>query len=235
MKKRHGFTLIELLMVISLIGFLITLSFAAFGNSLVSSKEKATSALLLKIDTILRQRREAFDRLSFKDAARRIVGNTGPIATPYLQIPDIQTAEAIVRKQRLQTAFPQRVEERSIFNGVDYKAYFTGLSPRADYESSALLYLSITQGETFGAPTVDDDSFSTREVASVTATISGNQIQINYFVDAWGNPLRFYRCPTSLIRPDTKATVANTITEPLPAIDRTFARLLMGNIQSVSP
>ena len=235
MKKRNGFTLVELLMVISLIAFLITISFAAFGNSLISSKEKATAATLLKIDTILRQRREAFDRMNFKDSASRLVGNTGPTATPYLPIPDIQTAESLVRKQRMQVAFPQRVEERSLFNGIDYKAYFTGLNPRADYESSALLYLSITQGETFGAPTVDDDAFNTREVSSVTATITGNQTQINYFVDAWGQPLRFYRTPTSLIRPAAQATVPNTITEPLPPIDRTFARLLMGNLQSVSP
>ena len=132
-------------------------------------------------------------------------------------------------------AFPQRVEERSLYNGVDYASYFKGLSPRATYESSALLYLSIMQGETFGSPQVDDDSFTANEVQSISITIGGNPINLRYFVDAWGQPLRFYRSPTSLFRPAPAATISNTITEPLPPIDRTFARLLIGSLQSVSP
>ena len=236
MKKRNGFTLVELLMVISLIALLMTISFAAFGNAIGSTKEKATASTIQKISRIVQQRTEAFDRLKMKDAASRLVGSTGSAAFPFPPIPDIQTAETIVRKQRFQFAFPQRAEERSLFNGVDYGTYFTNLNPRADYESSALLYLSITQGETFGVPQVDDDSFLTSEVQSKSITIVGKQIDLKYFVDAWGQPLRFYRWPTSLIRPVSPvATAAKTMideTLPLhmPAIDRTSSKLLISSL-----
>ena len=236
MKKRNGFTIIELLMVISLIAFLITISYAAFGNVLGATKEKATAATISKIYKLLQQRKEAFDRLNMKDAASRIVGSTGSAAFPFPAIPDIQTAETIVRKQRFQFAFPQRAEERSFYNGVDYGTYFTTMTPRADYESSALLYFSITQGETFGSSQVDDDSFTTQELKTITATVNGNSTSITYFVDAWGQPLRFYRWPTSLIRPVSpvaraaKTMIDETLPLHMPAIDRTSSKLLISSL-----
>ncbi|WP_397568544.1 type II secretion system protein [Schlesneria sp. T3-172] len=209
---RFGFTLVEILIVIMIMVLLMAIAAAAFGNFIGTSKEKATLATIAKIDKILQQRREAFDRMDFSDAARRLLTvdltNIG-LTSPESQIPNRQVAEIIVRKQRFQMAFPQRVEERSVFNGVNYYSYFTGLAQRPNYESAALLYLAITQGESFGAPTVDDDAFSAAEVASIPIDIGGSTIDLKYFIDAWGQPLRFYRWPTSLIKPQEGATASS--------------------------
>lgn len=224
--KKHGFTLLELLMVISIIAFLVAISFAAFANFVFTSKEKATSATISKINKILQQRKEAFDRLNFKNEARNLLLKQNTSSSTLPAIPDVQTAEVIVRKQRFMLAFPQRVEERSVFNNVDYKSNFTALSPRPDFESSALLYLAITQGETFGAPQVDDDAFSANEVKIVPSSMLG--VEVKYFVDAWGNPLRFYRCPTSLFKPQVDGTDNKIVVIQAPV--RTFAKLLIPSI-----
>ncbi len=62
-------------------------------------------------------------------------------------------------------------------------------------ESAELLYLTITSSS-FGVTTADDGEFSAKEVADTDGD------GLLEFVDAWGNPLRFYRWPTRLIRPD---------------------------------
>ncbi len=62
-------------------------------------------------------------------------------------------------------------------------------------ESAELLYLTITSSS-FGVTTADDGEFSAKEIADT----DGDGLM--EFVDAWGNPLRFYRWPTRLIRPD---------------------------------
>ena len=225
-RRSSGFTLVEVLMVLAIIAFLITISFAAFANLIVTSKEKATANLINKLNKILIQRKEGFDRISFKAAAKAVVN--APIdAAPLLLQPvlDEQTGEVIARKQRFQFAFPQRVEERSKFNGRDYYSYFvpSATSPRRDYESSALLFLAITEGETFGAAAVDEDAFTTSEIQSVTATINGESVSIKYFVDGWGQPLRFYRWPTSLIKPQQGT---NALLFPVQVPDRTYANYL---------
>lgn len=204
---RSGFTLVELMIVIGVILLLMTVTIAAFANFVLTSKEQATAATINKINKIIQQRKDAFDRLNLKDSAKRLHALNSSIG--------LRTAEVIVRKQRFAFAFPQRYEERSLFNGIDYSTYFSGLPVRPNYESAALLYLAITQGETFGAPQVDDDNFAASEIASIPITIGSNTVDLKYFIDAWGQPLRFYRWPTGLIRP--------TVGGP---IDRSYSALL---------
>ena len=122
---RRGFTLVELMIVIAVIALLVTISFAAFANFILTSKEAATTATINKINKILQQRKEAFDRLNFKDAAKSLHSVNSQIG--------LRTAEVIVRKQRFEIALPQRYEERSLFNGVNYGSYFSGLSARPNY------------------------------------------------------------------------------------------------------
>ncbi len=207
-RQRSGFTLVELMIVIAVIILLATITIAAFANFIMTSKEKATATTISKINKILQQRKEAFDRLNFKDAAKGVHAGYSPSI-------GLRASEVVVRKQRFELAFPQRVEERSLYNGLDYKSYFMGLSSRPNYESSALLYLAITDGETFGSPQVDDDAFTAAEVTSIPITIGGSTVDLKYFIDAWGQPLRFYRWPTGLIRPASGGT-----------IDRSYSLLL---------
>lgn len=65
-----------------------------------------------------------------------------------------------------------------------------------DTESAELLYLTVTSSS-FGVTTADDGEFSAQEIADT------DEDGLLEFVDAWGNPLRFYRWPTRLFRPDT--------------------------------
>ncbi|WP_010588030.1 pilus assembly FimT family protein [Schlesneria paludicola] len=232
----RGFTLVELLIVISIITLLATISFAAFANFVVTSREKATANTISKIGRILQQRKEALDRLNLKSTAARLatIDLWGDFSIPNL---DVKTAEVVVRKQRYQSAFPQRSEERGSFNGIAYDVYFNLQSPRLKIESSALLYLAITEGETFGAPQVDDDAFLSTEVKSISATINGTPVDIKYFVDSWGEPLRFYRWPASLVRPGTSPSAATDppIPPSLPGVSRTFTKLLMPSAPSQDP
>jgi prepilin-type N-terminal cleavage/methylation domain-containing protein len=230
---RIGFTLVELMIVIAVILLLMTITITAFANFIVTSKEAATAATISKINKIITQRKEAFDRMSFKAAARRMIGlNFSALPIPFSPPPSSSTAEIILRKQRFQMAFPQRVEDRSIFNGIDYKPWFTNISPRPDYESSALLYLSITEGETFGAAQVDDDAFTAAEVKIVAANIGGSNVDIKYFVDAWGLPLRFYRWPTSLIKPTPGTSSPMNFLAQSPVLD--YSQILMPNVPSAT-
>ncbi len=94
---------------------------------------------------------------------------------------DIETMKA-----SLKSSFPQSGSEA------------TGLGFSADTDpitSSELLYLIITDGRVAGSTPVGEDAFNGRELADTDG--DGNQ----ELIDAWGNPLRFYRWPTRLLNP----------------------------------
>ncbi|MCA9074133.1 MAG: prepilin-type N-terminal cleavage/methylation domain-containing protein [Planctomycetaceae bacterium] len=92
---------------------------------------------------------------------------------------DIETIKADAR-----SGFPQRAIE------------FPSWPANNDiYDSSELLYLILTEGRVIGATPVDADAFNGNEVAD---TDGDGFLEL---VDAWGNPLRFYRWPTRLLNP----------------------------------
>lgn len=62
-------------------------------------------------------------------------------------------------------------------------------------ESAELLYFMVFKSGTFGSSTAGEDRFRGTEIAD---TDGDGMLE---FVDAWGNPLRFYRWPTRLIDP----------------------------------
>lgn len=66
---------------------------------------------------------------------------------------------------------------------------------KRETESSELLYFALTRLEQFGAPAIGEGEFRSNEVAD---TDGDGMLE---FVDGWGNPLRFYRWPTRLIKP----------------------------------
>ena len=63
-------------------------------------------------------------------------------------------------------------------------------------ESSELLYFMLTKMEAFGVPPVGESEFGTNEFQDT----DGDGLM--EFVDGWGRPLRFYRWPTRLIKPN---------------------------------
>lgn len=62
-------------------------------------------------------------------------------------------------------------------------------------ESAELLYLALTKFEQYGIPPASVDDFSTAEIADTDGD------GLPEFVDGWGEPLRFYRWPSRLIKP----------------------------------
>ena len=93
--------------------------------------------------------------------------------------------------------------------------------------SSELLYITLTEGESFGAAPVDLDLVPDLYVAN---TDIGDQTDPDHdkmeeFVDGWGQPFRFYNAPTALLRPN--GNVPNFSTTPAsPTQPITVARYL---------
>lgn len=67
---------------------------------------------------------------------------------------------------------------------------------RHETESAELLYYMLTQMEVLGVPPVGESEFSTSEVKDTDGD------GLLEFVDGWGRPLRFYRWPTRLLKPN---------------------------------
>ncbi|MFT5324944.1 MAG: prepilin-type N-terminal cleavage/methylation domain-containing protein, partial [Planctomycetaceae bacterium] len=62
-------------------------------------------------------------------------------------------------------------------------------------ESAEMLFVALTRLEAFGAQTAGEDSFTTDEVRDTDGD------GLPELIDGWGNPLRFYRWPTSILKP----------------------------------
>lgn len=67
---------------------------------------------------------------------------------------------------------------------------------RHETESAELLYYMLTKMEALGVPPVGESEFSTSEVKDTDGD------GLLEFVDGWGQPLRFYRWPTRLLKPN---------------------------------
>lgn len=67
---------------------------------------------------------------------------------------------------------------------------------KPETESSALLYFTVTRLQVFGVPPVGESEFGTSEVRDTDGD------GLLEFVDGWGRPLRFYRWPTRLFKPN---------------------------------
>lgn len=117
-ERRSGFTLLELLIVVAIIGVLAALSISVMNGIADQAQAAATNVTLLKVNRILEQRIEAFDR-AFKGAREDnyIQGTVGLLAAnadgrfdyfsthPEEAPPEIK---ALARKAAFRFEFPQR-------------------------------------------------------------------------------------------------------------------------------
>ena len=211
---RSGFTLIELLIVIMVIAILAALSLSAAFSFIVNAREAATATTISKVNGLLQERIRSFRQYDFSDAAIRLrdAWNTAHPAVPPTDPGDAvmtpELAEVLLRKQRFKQAFPQSFTEADrarLFPGVVFT--YTAGPPVAytlttpvtgydmKYECGIVLYAFLTKGETFGAPSAGDDAFTGSEIR-----VGPETNNLPCLVDAWGEPLRFYRWPTRLIR-----------------------------------
>jgi prepilin-type N-terminal cleavage/methylation domain-containing protein len=90
---------------------------------------------------------------------------------------------------------------------------------RAETESAELLYYCLIVSDSFGAGSADADRFTELEVADTDGD------GLPEFIDAWGNPLRFYRWPTRLIDFDAPSPFTPVLANPN---DPTDTRVVAG-------
>ena len=241
-RSRQGFTLLELLIVIAIIGTLASLTIFVMNGITDRALREATKATIQKINGLMQQRVESFDR-AFRDD-RRKAGIR--IVVDQLGLPDDKRKEhksaiaVVAKKLEFRFQFPQRVEDRlnapngrdpqviangngrglpqSLYERIAFPVARTQLIEKTggtptvaevdaqvnsnwenhdpDTESAELLYFALIRSESFGATVSGADQFSGSEIADT------DNDGIPEFIDAWGNPLRFYRWPTRLVDRD---------------------------------
>lgn len=118
---RRGFTLLELLVVIAIIGILASLTISVMNGVTDQALREATKATVQKVNGLLQQRIESFDR-SFTGERReqaiknvRNVLETAIIAAqgnPFLLSENETAMSILAKKLEFRFQFPQRVQDR---------------------------------------------------------------------------------------------------------------------------
>lgn len=210
--RRSGFTLLEILIVVAIVAVLASFLTVAIGRSITQAREAATRATLLKLDGLLQQRLEAFRVLMDSPQKQNEMKSRVGLKRTELQngSPSIaglneKMLQLMVYKDYYRAGFPQTLADNTNLgtSGQPFNGNTTSNAKEVAAESSEFLHWLITQADTFGVPAVDDSEFSSAEVAD---TDGDGRME---FVDAWGQPLRFYRWPTRLLRPSGPATPLN--------------------------
>ncbi|MCP4786625.1 MAG: type II secretion system protein [Fuerstiella sp.] len=126
-QNRSAFTLIELLMVVTIIGFIMTISVVVMSGITVQAEEEATKTTILKVTRLLEQRIEAFDR-AFKGNRRDqyVKGTVGLLRAidgrfDYYDTHPDEAPPAILllaRKAGFRFEFPQRIAELNVGGGA---------------------------------------------------------------------------------------------------------------------
>ncbi len=226
--------------MISIIAVLMGLSVSVMFGITGQAEEAATITTIRKVDALLQQRIEAFDRAFTGNRKLAAVSNVGLVlANQNIHGVRDEVMEILARKALFRFEFPQRIAERldfgdpasfvptipgappvlgipdSIFHAVAGpnarqqlvnegnatptdvqvrdRAILNWSNHRPETESSALLHFALLASGSFGLGAVDGDRFTSNEVADTDGD------GLPEFVDAWGQPLRFYRWPTRLI------------------------------------
>lgn len=185
-RKRRGFTLVELLVVITIIGILAGLTLRAAVGILQTGRESATKSTMQKVQRLLDTR--------LNDFQRRYAGNDATTkervkATAAWTVAGTMTSNGnpvnanqrlvLARKLLFRQWFPQSDSE------VDRDGLFRDFPLGAS--NPEILYRVLN---------ADQSDFLVQEFGD--QDLNG----LPCFVDAWGEPIKFYRWPTRLLRLD---------------------------------
>ena len=211
--SRAAFSLVELLMVITILSILITISVVVGANVMTSSRVRATQATVKKVNDLVMHRVDAFNR--WAETAQEMSDQNLPLDAsvwaPSGQ--NLNRARVLKKKQLFIQHFPQTNTDPD-----------PDLGPTYDL-SGEILYLMLTDGESFGVD-LGDVNFLASELGD--SDLDG----VTEIVDSWGHPLRFYRWPTRLIRP---APDADTVVNPARNSLFPGLRLLSSTMMRVLP
>ncbi len=208
--NRSAFTLIEILVVVAIVGVLMAALGGVLANTARKAREAATIATIQKVDGLLQDRIKGFERYTKTRDFQRLVDYQKTIwdSAYYVPTPGVSRkfAEAAIRKDLFRISFPQHFSEpvdmagttalAKILADPTTKPYNTLGTHKAETESAAVLYYVVSRMQIFGVAPVAESEFSTSEVADT------DQDGLLEFVDGWGRPLRFYRWPTRLLKPN---------------------------------
>ena len=242
---RRGFTIIELLVVIVIIGILAALTMQVVGGMMANANKAATSTTLNKAQGRIRSRIQSFDAVDmeqYKLKAKNLGATTEAEQT------------AMAKKLLFKEAFPQNwvefqqqwpelytelyIEAQSkLGNTVTTAPIPAGpltLTPlQAAAESGEVLYATLTRGPIpgegkrkviSGAETVEADEFNSQDLGDT------DEDGFTEFIDAWEQPLRFYRWPTRLVRDGLDS---NNLLLPITLVNHNNARLLIPALPSI--
>jgi hypothetical protein len=267
--------MVELLIVIAIIALLMSLTFSVMYGLTTQAEEVATTTTVRKIDALLQQRMDAFNR-AFKGARAQAAADIVRVDLMKGRIFGVrdEVIDILAKKRSFRFEFPQRMIERfeeehpldpngqprpvPKVSGMADSVFVAMAAPNArnqlisegnptptdqevldratqnwpkhrpETESAELLYFALTASTSYGVGAVDTDRFTDEEVADT------DEDGLPEFVDAWGQPLRFYRWPTRLIDRNPPVPFTPVLTDPadatdvraIPMIDRDRAGLL---------
>lgn len=216
-----GFTLVELLVVITILGVLMTLLASGVFKYLDVQAQNNTETTIRTVDKVLRQQ---IDAVLSAAHTENIPPSVLALATNNGQLTDIaaqKRARVIWKTLRLIQEFPMTYAEVglkglrgspvAILQAGPYSAVINDLPPKQSYlkalmsasaftppgftvpvpgaagEASTLLLLALQQPR-------GGVKFSADDLHSAAQDTNGDGLK--EIVDAWGNPMAFYRFPT---------------------------------------
>ena len=185
--SRHGFTLLELMIVISIIAVLMSMSFYVMNGITETAKKEATTTTIHKINRLLEQRIEAFDR-AFKGSRRNayVTATVGILSTvdgrfDYYRVHPEAAPQSIVilaRKSGFRFEFPQRMVELIIVPSDDANGNGlpNGVENRIAYPNARAYLIAADQAS--ATPTANFEPSSADITALVEARWAGTSCSV---------------------------------------------------------
>ncbi len=230
--RRSGFTIIELLVVVTIIAILMAISMKVYGSVIEGMRERATRNTLTKIQAMIDARATAFQRRYQKPYTVTSSVERQKIAS---QMFSGNAADIAARKLLEAKWFPQSGSDlldvgnvRGMYTLYPNLVTSTGQLINPNVTPAEVFYEFVMQGGSLGNEAVGKSEMSMgQEIGDVNAN------GLPEFVDGWGNPIRFYRWPTRLFRPQgqTAAAMAPVLT----AADLTNARAIISTLPGNIP
>lgn len=223
-RRRYGFTLVELLMVLATISILAAILVPSIASLVGIAKNSATRTTMTKIDGLLKSRNEAFERRWGGNDAHTLarIHNTQEWhhAATFTQA----DGSPVNQNQRLILARKLLYARNNPETRVDLQGQPWNLPAArvANMDNSEILYYMLMLSP--DAETIGHDAFIASEVADID---DDNNPE---FVDAWRNPIHWWRWPTLVYHAQIDASgtpvephqvYTSAIIRPIPASDLT--------------
>jgi hypothetical protein len=227
-----------MLVAVTVMLILATTLVIAARMSITNARVQATRATVKVADAILQSRLDAYRRSRFADPVflesfdvlPQADGARGVQWVPATQIvpswcDNRDLRRLFISKYLFSRAFPQTWSEVADWMGPESHEQPPTVVNRATEPAEVLLFVLTRSVATFE---VDADSINPDHVRD---TDGNGKAEL---LDAWGNPVSFYRWPTRLVRPEGWPASA-TVTPPINPNDLTRARVLLRDIPDSQP